>query len=79
MSHVVSLDMDLAFRGKQVEWRQLQVADRSHWPTVVTIGIDIAIRSSQAMPIEFEQRQSVRAPGFPRLTKYNNGVINYEE
>jgi hypothetical protein len=54
MPHVDSLNMDLAFRGKQVEWRQLQVADRSHRPTVVTIGIDIAICSFQAMPIEFE-------------------------
>jgi len=69
MPHVVPLDMDLAFRGKQVEWRQLQIADRSYRPTVVTIGIDIAIRSFQAMPIEFEQGQSVRVLRYQMLQR----------
>ncbi len=69
MPHVVSLDMDLAFRGKQVEWRELQVTDGMHWPTIVTIGIDIAIHSFQAMSIEFEQRQSVRVLRYQMLQR----------
>ena len=53
------MGMDLAFRSKKVKRGQLQVADGVYWPTIVTVGIDIAIRSFQPMLVEFEQRQRV--------------------
>jgi len=75
---MVALEMHLA-GGKKMERRELQVADRVHCPTIVTVRIDIATGSFQSMPIEFEASKRVAAEGRKPAQLFRFAAARFEK